>query len=58
MNIDIIVDLMSTFKSLKFNQTPLVGFIKERQGFKQGEGGLIGFGILKIDGNNTKYQLY
>lgn len=27
---------MSTFKSLKFNQTPLVGFIKERQGFKQG----------------------
>lgn len=57
MNIDIFVFLMSTFKSLKFNQMPLVGFIREMKGLKRG-GGLIGFGILKIDGNNTKFQLY
>lgn len=58
MNIDIFVFLMSTFKSLKFNQMPLVGFIRETKGLKRGGGGLIGFGILKIDGNNTKFQLY
>lgn len=38
---------------------PLVGFIRETKGIKRGGGGgLIGFGILKIDENNTKFQLY